>query len=414
MTTEQNKLADKIEQVPVGPFAILLGLNDGTHFKDVVAARGMIVAALRAAGEPGAWPAGLPTKREIRKLIEDFVAPDSDTERAFASHRRSWIVQCLQALLSQATQPAPSASVREALEEAANIANRFGDCPGSFVADRIMEFAADTDATPSPLMAAGEADETAPELTSDFAKALPGGPLDDSTYSAIEDALDAIDAPMTEGSRYMTLVERIMALRAAAGEAAPQASAESATPPNWIDAAALQAAHEIVALPENWSYLRRKAAIQVIVAREMMRAHPARDGSHSSRIDASVRASETVEATSPAKRDYAARAMGVSAAPADHKVADWLCDQARIATDSLHCGDNSTTIRQAHNWASELEAVAQRLRSDSQAMAEPTREEIAAIIERHIPHDEALNMAAAILALKPRGGTMPVTESKGE
>jgi hypothetical protein len=40
-----------------------------------------------------------------------------------------------------------------------------------------------------------------------------GGTLDDSTFSQIEDALDAIDAPMKNGDRYMTLVERIKAMR---------------------------------------------------------------------------------------------------------------------------------------------------------------------------------------------------------
>lgn len=55
-------LADKIEQVPVGPFAILLGMNDGTHFKEIVSARAMIVAALRTpaplhSGEPVVWQA---------------------------------------------------------------------------------------------------------------------------------------------------------------------------------------------------------------------------------------------------------------------------------------------------------------------------------------------------------------------
>lgn len=40
----------------------------------------------------------------------------------------------------------------------------------------------------------------------------------------------------------------------------------------WVDAAALQASNEIVALPEGWTYTRKKAAIQTIVAREMMRA----------------------------------------------------------------------------------------------------------------------------------------------
>lgn len=42
--------------------------------------------------------------------------------------------------------------------------------------------------------------------------------------------------------------------------------------PAWIDASALQAAREIVALSESWTYSQRKAAIQVIVSREMMRA----------------------------------------------------------------------------------------------------------------------------------------------
>lgn len=43
-------------------------------------------------------------------------------------------------------------------------------------------------------------------------------------------------------------------------------------PTAWIDAAALQAAREIVAINETWTYTQKKAAIQVIVAREMMRA----------------------------------------------------------------------------------------------------------------------------------------------
>lgn len=59
------------------------------------------------------WPASLPPKREVQKLIEDFIAPDLDTEKAFASHRRSWIVQCLQALLTLAGRPAEQPPVRE-------------------------------------------------------------------------------------------------------------------------------------------------------------------------------------------------------------------------------------------------------------------------------------------------------------
>ena len=44
--------------------------------------------------------------------------------------------------------------------------------------------------------------------------------------------------------------------------------------PAWIDASALQAAREIIALSESWTYTRKIAAIQVIVAREIMRAAP--------------------------------------------------------------------------------------------------------------------------------------------
>lgn len=43
-------------------------------------------------------------------------------------------------------------------------------------------------------------------------------------------------------------------------------------PPAAIDHAALQAAREIIALSESWTYTQRRAAIQVIIAREMMRA----------------------------------------------------------------------------------------------------------------------------------------------
>lgn len=42
----------------------------------------------------------LPAAKEIEALISDFTEPDWDTKTAFASHRRSWIVQCLRAALS--------------------------------------------------------------------------------------------------------------------------------------------------------------------------------------------------------------------------------------------------------------------------------------------------------------------------
>jgi hypothetical protein len=53
-----------------------------------------------------------------------------------------------------------------------------------------------------------------PELTADFVRSLPGGKLDDSTYEAIEDALDRAEAPCTLDGRWLTLAERVDALAA--------------------------------------------------------------------------------------------------------------------------------------------------------------------------------------------------------
>jgi hypothetical protein len=50
-------------------------------------------------------------------------------------------------------------------------------------------------------------------LTADLTRGLPGGKLDDSTYSQIEDALDRIGAPMKSEGRWLTLAERVAALR---------------------------------------------------------------------------------------------------------------------------------------------------------------------------------------------------------
>lgn len=64
------------------------------------------------------------------------------------------------------------------------------------------------------------------DLTADFAQSLPGGELDDSTYSKIEDALDRISAPMTaDDGRWLSLHERIDALQTPSTEPSPPASA---------------------------------------------------------------------------------------------------------------------------------------------------------------------------------------------
>lgn len=51
------------------------------------------------AAQASRYTGQLPPVNEIRKLIDDFISPDLDTEKAFASHRRAWMVQCLQAVL---------------------------------------------------------------------------------------------------------------------------------------------------------------------------------------------------------------------------------------------------------------------------------------------------------------------------
>lgn len=66
-------------------------------------------------------------------------------------------------------------------------------------------------------MASGE--QSTPPLTADFVRALPGGKLDDATYEAIEAALDRVEAPCrsADGSRWLTLPERVLALAAELG-----------------------------------------------------------------------------------------------------------------------------------------------------------------------------------------------------
>jgi len=55
--------------------------------------------------------------------------------------------------------------------------------------------------------------QSPPDLIPTCQKSLPGGAIDDTTYSQIEDALDEIDAPMTApDGRFFTLVERIKSL----------------------------------------------------------------------------------------------------------------------------------------------------------------------------------------------------------
>lgn len=50
------------------------------------------------------------------------------------------------------------------------------------------------------------------KLDETIARSSPGGVVDFSTFEALEEALDKADAPITDGGRFLTLVERISAL----------------------------------------------------------------------------------------------------------------------------------------------------------------------------------------------------------
>lgn len=50
------------------------------------------------------------------------------------------------------------------------------------------------------------------DLTCEMTKSLPGGQLDDTTFEAIETALDKVGAPLTADARWLTLPERVEAL----------------------------------------------------------------------------------------------------------------------------------------------------------------------------------------------------------
>lgn len=50
----------------------------------------------------------------------------------------------------------------------------------------------------------------------------------------------------------------------------PTPAQQAGTPPAWLDEVALQLAHEIFALPENWPFARRKAATQAAIVRRLL------------------------------------------------------------------------------------------------------------------------------------------------
>jgi hypothetical protein len=103
---------------------------------------------------------------------------------------------------------------------------------------------------------------------------IPSPHTDPGALLKLADELEWIAASSVPGE-HKTLYEAAVAIRQSAshGSAGGERSeVQSEDADARFDADALQAAREIVALPENWTYTRRKAAIQVIVAREMARA----------------------------------------------------------------------------------------------------------------------------------------------
>lgn len=90
------------------------------------------------------------------------------------------------------------------------------------------------------------------ELTADFARALPGGKLDDSTYEAIESALDKAGAPcQASDGRWLNLPERID--RQARDRQALMDALKAAKSQMWIDARAAWTMADF----KNWAVIQQ-------------------------------------------------------------------------------------------------------------------------------------------------------------
>lgn len=73
-------------------------------------------------------------------------------------------------------------------------------------------------------------------LSADMLRSLPGGQMDDSTFEAVETALDQAAAPMREGEagRWLTLPERVAALAAAGATSVEPGATYQARVKGWL------------------------------------------------------------------------------------------------------------------------------------------------------------------------------------
>jgi hypothetical protein len=126
----------------------------------------------------------------------------------------------------------PSAAEASALYVLVNAARRHMATVG-FEGSRARLEQEDRIATEDALRAAVQAALLSPPpLTADFTRSMPGGRLDDSTYEAIEEALDRADAPCRDGARWLTLAERVARLADAGREADVTATGSGDAPGN--------------------------------------------------------------------------------------------------------------------------------------------------------------------------------------
>lgn len=349
MTTEQT-----LEQSVIDAISEWVGETSSDH---LVAAARAAVAALRAAGEPVAY----------RWRPQGAVAWVYDPEMSwFDAHRDQIEHEPL-----YAAQPAPSASVRKGAQHGATIEDAKAAIERGEYSD--LPPLNDSRRTPSPLMAAGEAaPQASAESVNDLRSAgwtvavhndyrLNGKPHTFWLFTKGDRAIKG------EGS---TDQEALDQCRALAARVEPQ--------PSRIDAAArasetVEATSPIDDVPSCGQENDQRHASPIMAA--ALQAEITR-----------LRA-QLAEATSPAKRDYAARVMG---------------DRPITRNDFVRLG----ILGFKEPELREIVATFCKLPGIAPTAAEPTREEIAAkLAEFFLGKQTLLERAAdAILALKPRGG----------
>lgn len=116
-------------------------------------------------------------------------------------------------------------------------------------------------------------------LDETIARSSPGGVVDFSTFEALEEALDKADAPITEGGRFLTLVERIntLAARTEGRDSRPSggawrpdldAVAREVNPTAWQLHDEIQRVSQRSDQPRDFATMKAHCAAQIATSRE--------------------------------------------------------------------------------------------------------------------------------------------------